>query len=330
MRVLVLGGTEFVGRHIVARALERGDEVTLFNRGKTNPDLFPEAERLVGDRNVDLSPLSGRRWDAVVDTCAYVPRVARMAAEALADAVGRYCFISTTSVYPDERTTGLDESAPLDERIDDPAGEEVTDTTYGPLKVLCERGVEAVFGDRALHVRPHYVVGPHDPTDRFTYWPYRVARGGRMLAPAPPEYAIQFIDARDLADFTLHLLDEGATGPFNAVGPPGGHPLGTILDVSKAESGTDTEITWADPDWLQARGVRIESDLPLWLPGEAHTGVHAFNPAKATTAGLTYRPLPTTITDTLTWTTTLDPHRPLSAGLTPEREQDLLQAWSTR
>ena len=218
MRLLVLGGTQFVGRHMVDAALARGDEVTIFHRGKTNPRLFSEAEHVLGDREHDLDRLRGRTWDAVIDTCAYVPRVARISAEILEGSLERYAFISSVSVYPDETTPGQDESSPVSE-MDDPTIEEVTDTTYGPLKVLCEREVERVYGDRSVVVRPTYVVGPFDHSDRFTYWLHRAARGGSMLAPEPRDLPIQIIDARDLADWTLRLIDAGATGPHNALGP---------------------------------------------------------------------------------------------------------------
>ena len=327
MRLLVLGGTQFVGRHMVEAALARGDEVTIFHRGKTNPRLFSDAEHILGDREHDIDRLRNRTWDAVIDTCAYVPRVARISAEALEGSVGRYAFISSVSVYPDETTPGQDESSPVSE-MDDPTTEEVTDTTYGPLKVLCEREVERVYGDRSVLVRPTYVVGPFDHSDRFTYWVHRAARGGRMLTPEPRDLPIQIIDGRDLAEWTLRLIDAGATGPHNALGPADPLPMHEVIDTAVDVAAANTEPVWVLQQFLLDHGIQVERDLPLWVPGPDYAGYMTFNPSNAIAAGLTYRPLRETITDTLKWDRTLPPNRKLEAGITRAREEELLKAWS--
>lgn len=231
MRVLVLGGTQFVGRSFVEEALAAGHEVTLFNRGKTRPDLFPEAERIRGDRGEDLSALAGRSWDAVFDPSCYVPRLARMSAEALGDAAPHYTFVSTLSVYADETVTGQDETGRL-ATIDDPATEDITGETYGALKVLAENEIGRVYGDRALIVRPGYICGPYDNLDRMPYWLRRVARGGEVLAPESPGFPVQLIDARDIARFALAMAERGAGGVFNLCAPQEPFAFGDLLDAA--------------------------------------------------------------------------------------------------
>ena len=321
MRLLVIGGTSFVGRHIVAHALASGHELTLFNRGVTNPQLFPEAERLRGDRDGGLAPLRGRRWDAAVDTCGYVPRVVGDSATLLADAVERYLFVSTLSVYPDEVPPGADEDAPLLEPLAEDV-EDVTDETYGPLKVACERVVATALPDRALILRPGLIVGPDDPTDRFTYWVRRIATGGEVLAPAPPEDPVQFIDVRDLAAFALRHLEAQTAGIFNTIAPP--VPLGDLLEACRAASNSDASITWAPELFLRAQGVEPWSDLPMWLP--EFPGANTFDPGRAISAGLAPRPIDATVRDTLTWDRAR-PQRPIEAGLRPEREREILTAF---
>ena len=329
MKVLVLGGTEFVGRHAVQAALARGHEVTLLNRGLTNPGLFPEAEHLRGDRETTagLAALSGRRWDAALDTCGYRPRVVRASAEALVDAVQHYTFISSLSVYPDERTPGLDESAPVAE-LDDPSTEDITDETYGPLKALCEREVRRIFEDGALVIRPGYIVGPNDPTDRFTYWPHRVASGGEMLMP-DPGYRVQVIDVRDLGDWWIRLAEHRVGGVFNAVGPEGSLVLGDIVEAARPASRTELTPVSPDTGWLLDQGVD-EGDLPLWHPREEEAGVMSFATSKAVAAGLTHRPIGETVRDTLQWDSTRPAGRSLAAGMDPERERTLIRRWRER
>jgi 2'-hydroxyisoflavone reductase len=321
MRVLVIGGTSFVGRHFVARALASGHELTLFNRGVTNPGLFPEAEHIHGDRDGGLAPLRDRAWDVAVDTCGYVPRVVGDSARMLAEAVEHYTFVSTLSVHPDDVPPGADEDAPLF----DPPGEgveEITDDTYGPLKVACERVVAASFRDRALIVRPGLIVGPDDPTDRFTYWVRRVAEGGEVLAPAPPEDPVQFIDVRDLAAFMLDHVEARTAGIFSAVAPP--VPLGVLLAAARDAAGSDASFTWAPSDFLLAQGVAPWSDLPMWMPG--YPGYNAFDAGRAVAAGMTFRTTAETVVDTLTWDRARPQTWPMDAGLGREREHEVLAA----
>lgn len=310
MRILVLGGTEFVGRHIVEAAAAAGHEVTVFHRGKTEPpDLVP-VEHVHGDRDGGLGALPGGRVDAVVDVCGYQPRIVRLAVDALRDAADRYCFISSGSVYAEPYPPLVAEDAPLATLggARGPAG------SYGPLKVLCERVVRSAFGDRALIVRPGYVVGPHDPTDRFTYWVRRVARGGRLLAPGDGRHPVQLVDARDLGAFVVRLLDTGGTGTFNADGPP--MSFAELLAAIARACGTDPRIVWLPEDVL--REQRLEDAFPLWDGSSAVVDV-----SRARAVGLANRPVDETASDTLTW----DRERglpPLRAGLDPEREARLL------
>ncbi|MEX2274967.1 MAG: NAD-dependent epimerase/dehydratase family protein [Actinomycetota bacterium] len=327
MKLLVIGGTEFVGRAFVEAALAAGHEMTLFHRGRTNPGLFPEAEHVLGDRDGGLDVLEGRTWDAALDTCAYVPRLAGDAAQLLADAVDRYTFVSTCSVYPDEATPGVDEFAPLWDPAPFADTEDVTDESYGPLKVLCERAVLDACGERStLIVRPGYIVGPHDSTDRFTSYLVRAARGGRFLAPGPPELLVQVIDVRDLGDWMLRCVEGGTIGVFNAVGPA--PSMAEVLDLSVSTSGRAAEPVWVDADFLLEQGA--DKELPMWHPRPAESGVMRFDPAKALAAGLELRPIATTIQDTLAWRMPLLESSPVQAGLTPERERALLDAWASR
>jgi 2'-hydroxyisoflavone reductase len=243
MRILIIGGTCFLGRHLVEAALARNHELTLFNRGKSNPDLFRQLETILGDRETDVKKLqqAGRNRDSVIDVAGYVPRIVRLSAEVLKENVGRYIYISSISVYSNFRKAGITESDPVG-KIDDEATEEITEETYGPLKALCERAVQDIYGERALIIRPGLIVGPHDPTDRFTYWPTRVARGGDVLAPQKPEVPIQIIDVRDLSDFALKLIEENASGIYNATGPDYELTIGKLLDVSKQLTGSDANI----------------------------------------------------------------------------------------
>lgn len=329
MRLLVLGGTAFVGRHFTAAALEHGHEVTLLTRGITNPGLFPAAEHLVADREHDLATILGsRRFDAAVDTCGYVPRVVRASAGLLADRVETYAFISTISVYDD--APSLDESSET-RRPADPASEDVA-AEYGGLKALCELAVEQAVPGRALVVRPGLVVGPHDYTGRFSYWPHRIAQGGEVLAPAPPEARVWFIDARDLAAFVLALVERRERGVFNAVGPAEALSLGALLDVCIAEAASDAELTWVSEEFLLANDVAPFTELPLWIPA-GESGHPVIDIRKALAAGLVLRP----VSETIRALQGLEPppaervgatgpprH---AAGLSPERERALLEAW---
>jgi 2'-hydroxyisoflavone reductase len=326
MNVLVLGGTIFLGRHLVETLLARGHAVTLFNRGQHNPDLFPQVEKLRGDRKETLEPLRGRTWDAAVDTCGYVPRVVKAAAEALAGAVGHYTFISSISVYADFKQPGITEDYPLG-TLEDETGEEVTGETYGPLKALCEQAAERALPGRVLNVRPSLIVGPHDPTYRFTYWPARVARGGEVLAPGSPEAPVQVVDVRDLAEWTVRALEAGRTGPYNVTGPP--TPMGEVLQTCRTVSGSDVRFTWVDEAFLLEHEVKPWSDLPLWVPEqEGWEGFSRVDSGKAVRDGLTFRPLTDTVRDTLEWDRSLPEDFPRPAGLPPEREAELLMSCS--
>jgi 2'-hydroxyisoflavone reductase len=330
MKLLILGGTVFLGRHLVDAALVRGHEVTLFNRGQHNAGLYPEVEQLRGDRDGGLDALRGRRWDAAIDTSGYVPRVVRASAELLAGAVDRYVFISSISVYPHFHTLGLDETAPVG-TLEDPTVEEVTGETYGPLKALCEQAVEAALPGRALVIRPGLIVGPHDPTDRFTYWPVRVARGGEVLAPGRPDRHTQFVDARDLAEWTVRMVEDGQIGTFNATGPAEPLAFGALLDACRALGG-DARITWVDEAFLAEQEVGPWIELPLWIP-ESDLDTLGFSDvsiAKAREAGLSFRPLEGTLRDTLAWAAGLPANRAWRAGLKLEREAELLAAWHAR
>lgn len=323
MRLLILGGTVFLGRHLVDAACQAGHQVTVFNRGRHDPDHVPDVEQLRGDRDGQLDALVGREWDAVVDTSGYVPRVVRQSADLLAGNVGQYAFVSSLSVYPDVTTPGLDESAPV-ATMPDETVEEITGETYGPLKALCEREVERAFPGRALIARPGLIVGRYDPSDRFTYWPHRVAQGGEVLAPGREDRAIQLIDVRDLAAWVVRMVECGGTGIYNANGPDYRLTMGRLLDVCKAVSGSDARFVWVEDAWLLENGVTPWTELPLWVPEEEFPGFFTFNCGKAMKAGLSFRPLEDTVRDTLTWDETLPGERTWQAGLARDREEELL------
>ena len=326
MRILVIGGTRFLGRHLVEAALARSHEVTLFNRGKSNPDLFPQLETIIGDREHDINKLEGRIWDAVIDVAGYLPRIVRLSAEVLKAYVGRYVFISSISVYGDFKKVGIDESDPVG-KLQDETIEEITGETYGPLKALCEQTVQDIYGERALIVRPGLIVGPHDPTDRFTYWPVRVARGGDVLAPQKAEAAIQVVDVRDLSDFILKLIEESASGIYNATGPEYELTIGKLLEVSKQVSGSDSDFKWASVEFLNQHKVEPWSDMPTWIPDdEEGVGFSRVDVSKAIHAGLKFRPLEETVRDTLEWANTRPADHEWRAGLTAEREAQVLAA----
>lgn len=328
-RLLILGGTSFLGPHLTQRALRAGWEVTHFNRGRRAPEGVAGVETLVGDRNAQLDALEGRRWDAVIDTSGYVPRHVRLSAELLAPAVDRYVFISTISVYAGFSQPN-DESSPIG-KLDDETTEEVTGATYGPLKALCEQAAQAALPGRTIVIRPGLIVGPLDPTDRFTYWPVRAARGGEILAPGAPGDPIQVIDVRDLADWTVGLLEgERKEGTFNAVSPPGRFTIGGLLGDCVAVAGGDARLTWVNAAFLAEQKVSPWSDMPVWIPPGGEDGAASLVPVdRAVAAGLAFRPLRETVSDTLDWFRSLPEERrqKLRAGLAPEREREVLAAW---
>jgi 2'-hydroxyisoflavone reductase len=318
MRLLVLGGTKFLGRHAVDSALAQGHDVTIFTRGETNPELFPEVEHLTGDRDGGLEALRGREWDGVVDTSGYVPRVVRQSAELLRGAVDRYVVVSSISVYADP-SKPLDESSPVLE-LDDPASERIEED-YGPLKGAVERVVADVYGDRGTAVRAGLIVGPHDPTDRFTYWPRRLAEGGDVLAPGDPSAAVQFVDARDLGAWLVHLAEHGPGGTFNATGPAAPLTLGDLLERAIAALGADATLHWVDDQRLLDAGVGAWMELPLWLPGAEHAGMMNADVRRAIDSGLRFRPVEETVRDTLAWSREAGEQRPT---LSREKERAIL------
>ncbi len=327
MNLLIIGGTVFLGRHLVEVALARGHAVTLFNRGQHNPELFPEVEKLRGDRKESLEPLRGRQFDAVIDTCGYVPRVVRASAEFLADQVGHYTFISSVSVYGGFTQTNITETAPVG-TIADETVEEITGETYGPLKALCEQAAERAMPGRVLNIRPGLIIGPRDPTDRFTYWPHRVAQGGDVLAPNPPEQHVQFIDVRDLAEWNIRLVEAGQTGIYNATGPDYPLTMQRLLEVCKTESGSDARFVWMDETFLLEKEVGPWMEVPLWIPASANEAGHSsISLDNALASGLTIRPLSDTVRATLEWDATRPAEREWRAGLKPEREAELIAAW---
>lgn len=324
MKILIIGGTMFYGRHLTQLALSRGHDVTLFNRGKHSPDLFAEAEKLRGDRNADLSPLKGRSWDVVIDTCGMLPRGVLASVEALRDAAEHYTFISSISVYSDFSSRGIDESGPVVVHDDDRA-DAVTNETYGPMKARCEEVALNGFPGRSLVIRPGLIVGPYDPTDRFTYWPVRVARGGDVLAPVGPQVPVQFIDARDLAEWSLDMVERRATGTFNATGPERPLTLGEVLATSREVASSDARVVWAPREFLTEHGVGSWIEMPLWVDDAEGEGMNYVDASMAIAEGLRFRPLDETVRDTLDWFAK-EPPRELRAGVSPEREQELLSA----
>ena len=320
MKLLLLGGPRFLGRAVADAALARGHELTFFNRGQTNPELYPEVEKLRGDRAGDLGALSGGTWDAVIDTCGYLPQVVRASAKALADS-GRYCFVSTISVYADF-SGPVDEDSPLAPLRDLP-DDEVTNDSYGPLKALCETAVLEELGERALVVRPGLIVGPHDPTGRFTYWPHRVARGGEVLAPSPPERQTQSVDVRDLAEWIVELCERDVGGTFNATHP--GFSWGELLETCRTVAAADSKITWVTDEFLLEHEVGEWMELPLWIADPAMAGADDVDVRRAVAAGLRFRPLADTIRGTLDVAQPTD-----AAGLSAEREAALLAEWHAR
>ena len=322
MRICTIGGTRFSGRAFTGMALDAGHDVTIFHRGG-GEEVWPDAEHVHGDRDADLGALEGRSFDAVVDFCAFVPRQVTDAIRVAGD--GRYVFISSVSAHKESARAGATED-------DDvygppfPDTEDVTWETYGPLKVASEYAIREVVGDAGTIVRPHFIVGPYDPTDRFTYWVRRAADGGRMLAPAPPEQPLQWIDARDLAAFTLQVCTLDIPGTFNIATPPRRHSLGELLEASAAAGGVALDVAWCDDAFIQEHKLVVTEDndpFPLVTPDEPNA--HLFDTSRAVAAGLTFRPLAETVADTLAW----DRDRgvdTLKAGLSRDRERELLDA----
>jgi 2'-hydroxyisoflavone reductase len=341
MDILILGGPRFLGRHLVTAALARGHRVTLFNRGRTEPELFPAVEKLRGDRAGDLSALEGRTWDAVIDTSGFLPEIVRRGADRLRRVTGHYHFVSSISVHADFSTAGMDEEASVArlapeqrERVStidpsEPMNSPAFLELYGPLKAECEQVVREIFGDRAAISRPGLIVGPHDYMDRFPYWVSRVAEGGEVLAPGRPERPVQVIDARDLADWIVRLAEVGVAGAFTATGPDRPLTMKGLLDACREAASCDATYTWVDEAFLVENKVGPWEELPMWVPertSTSHLGILQMNVRRALASGLRFRPLVETARDTLAWERTRGPHA-WRAGLAREKERALLEAW---
>ncbi len=324
--ILFIGGTRFMGYFAVEEALRRGHEVTLFNRGKSAPKVFPPAEKIIGDRDIDISQLHGRHWDAVIDTAGYIPRTVRATVQQLADSVDCYLFISSISVYQDPPLPDHDEDSVL-QTLSDPTIEDNSFETYGGRKVLCEQAVMAALPGRYTIVRPCVIVGPRDPTNRFDYWLSRTAEGGEVLAPHRPDYPIQYIDARDAGEWLIRLVESKTTGIYNALGPAQPLTFGQFLDSCKAVSGSNATFTWVDETFLLAHDIQPWSELPLWATEAGVTHNQASN-KRALAAGLTFRPLSETIADTLAWVRA-NPEivQARQTALSRDKERAVLAAW---
>lgn len=338
LRILILGGTGFTGPFQIQYALKRGHKITTFNRGKTHPGETPEGvEQLIGDRNGQLDALKNRQWDVVIDNPTSAPVWVRDAAQILKGNVDRYVFISTISVYSDTSKPDTDESAPLAKYTGPDAMKESRETIiaskyalYGPLKALSEQEAEKWFPKKTLIIRPGLIVGPRDETDRFSYWPMRVDRGGEVLAPGAPSDPVQFIDGRDLAEWTIRMVENGETGIYNATGPAQQLGIGNMLETMKSALSSKAKFTWVNADFLEAQKVAPWSDMPVWIPprGEEAGGNQISN-KRAIGKGMTFRALADTTRDTVAWfkSQPQDRQSKLKAGLTPEREAEVLAAW---
>ena len=331
LRVLVLGGTGFIGPHLVRALMAKGHTVSMFNRGRTNADLFPEVEKLIGDRQDNLEALKGRTWDAVIDNSA-VRRAAwvRLSADVLNDSVGVYLFTSTRSVYSDFSEIGLTEETGPTHEPDPAAIDEGRNLQYGQAKITMEYELKKVFVDNHLIVRPGLIVGPGDNTDRFTYWPVRIDRGGEVLAPGDPENYVHFIDVRDLAEWYVHLIETNARGILNALGPASPLTFAEMLYGIRAVTSTPVSFTWVDTDFLLEHEIRPYADMPLWIPArDNQAGFQRFDLSKPLAYGIKYRPLAVTARDTLDFHYSRPRARQeaMRPGLRPARERELLDAW---
>lgn len=325
MKILILGGKKFLGIALVEALLEAGDTPVLFNRGITNPELFPKVTNLIGDRDGNLEALKRRKWDAVIDTSGFVPRVVKQSAQMLSGKCETYVFISSVSVYEDYRTPDITETYPL-AQLDDPTNEDYTGEAYGALKALCEYEIQQNFDGRVLVLRPGVMVGPNDPSDRFTYWPYRVSLGGQVLAPSPPSASLQFIDVRDMAEFIINQIKAKSEGVYNVTGPRKPATFGSLLVSCREASLSDASFVWVDEPFLLNNGVLPWSDLPLWVPttDPAFAGFYNVNINKALKAGLDFRPLSQTVSETLEWHRSRPGPPKLKVGIDIAQETELL------
>ncbi|MBV9210892.1 MAG: NAD-dependent epimerase/dehydratase family protein [Acidobacteria bacterium] len=342
MKLLILGGTVFLGRHLVEAALARGHEVTIFNRGVHDAGLFAEVERLRGDRREDLSALEGRSFDAVIDTSGYVPGAVRASARLLSENASHYTFISSQSVYENYDAPGLDETHEVQQLTDEQVREAEAikpegnvfavnyGAMYGGLKALCERAVEEEMPGRTLSIRAGLIVGPDDYSDRYTYWVRRVAEGGETLAPGEPSRPVQFVDVRDLSEWLVRMSEERVTGVFNATGPDYKLSMGEMLEACRVAAESDAVFAWVGEEFLKEAEVKGWSEMPLWLPAEDKVeNFFSVNCRKAIDAGLTFRSPVETARATLEWDRTRE-GKELRAGLQRERELELLRAWHSK
>lgn len=332
LTILILGGTGFIGPYQVQYALDRGHTVTLFNRGRTNPGLFPTVEKLIGDRATDLKSLEGRQWDLVIDNSATDPTWVERSAAVLQQSVKRYCFVSTRSVYFDTSRVPMTIEAPVCTPDNTPV-ESGKPLPYCLAKALSENVVRQYFGDRTLIVRPSLVVGPGDLTDRFTYWPVRIERGGEILAPGDGTDYVQIIDARDLSEWMIRLAELGTTGTYNALGPKTPRLFSEVLHGIKAVTTADASFTWVDADFLEKHQVRPYQEMPVWMPSKGtRAGFGRFDISREVALGLTFRSLAATTRDTLDYyhAQPADRQDKLKAGITPDREAEVLKAWKAR
>ncbi len=328
MKILILGGKRFLGIALIEAALKAGHEPTLFNRGLTNPDLYPDIPNLIGDRDGNIDALKGQSWDAVIDTSGYIPRIVKQSASLLSGNCSSYTFISSVSVYQDYLMPDINEDYPL-ARLDDTSEEDYSGDAYGPLKALCEYEIQKNFEGKVLVIRPGLIVGPYDPTDRFTYWPWRVSLGGKVLAPAPPSSSLQFIDVRDLAEFIIQRIEKNDEGVYNVTGPKKPATMGSLLVSCREAALSDATFVWVEEDFLLEHNVTPWKDLPLWIPSSdpAFTGFYNININKALKAGLSLRPIAKTVSDTLTWLKTERGNEKLKVGMDIATETTLLMKY---
>jgi 2'-hydroxyisoflavone reductase len=330
LNILFMGGTGFIGPHMVRAVVAQGHKVTLFNRGKSNPGLFSDLELIKGDRlSDDIKQVSGRRWDVIIDSSCYVPRAVNLLMAAVdREHLQHYLFISTISVYADFSKPGLTEDSPL-ATMEDPASEDVS-AHYGALKVLCEKAAETAMPGKVMHVRCGVIIGPGDHTDRFTYWPQRVFHGGEMLAPGDGNQAFQTMDARDLANWIAYSVENNVVGVFNATNRAGAYDFAGVIDNCQQVLASDVEVSWVSNEFLLESDVKEMQDLPFWVaPGGMYAGIWSVNTERATAAGLKHRPLAESIRDTHAWIQAQPAERrdKLRAGWSAGKEAQVLAAW---
>lgn len=340
MKILIIGGTIFLGRHLIEAALAKGHQVTMFNRGLHNADLYPQVEKLRGNRADDLSALKGKSWDVVFDTCGYVPSIVRKSVAALRDSVEHYTFVSSCSVYGDFDPNGSDENSPVAKLTSQQVEEaEELDTgkrakavsfgeAYGGLKALCEQSAEDLMPGRVLNVRAGLIVGRYDSIERFTYWVKRVSEGGKVLAPGKPTRRVRVIDASDLADWIVKMAENRRAGTYNSTGAEDGLTMEKMLEEIRRVSGGDAEFIWTSEEFLEQQKVEAWTEMPLWL-AEKYNGIFEVKNDKAINDGLTFRPLAETVKETLNWVRVRG-DEPLKVGIKPERERELLRIIASR